>query len=65
MRLNECGNSYPEGKPIFKVEIIKKCNNCFEVGDTIEVMESLNPYFKNMWRYTDSVFISKNNCKII
>ena len=64
IRLNRWGNAYPEGAPIYKVRIIKDGQH-WPKGTEIEVMESLNPYFKGMWRLNDSNFMKKDACEII
>lgn len=64
IRLNGWGNSYPEGQPIYTVEI-QKNGSWFPKGTKLEVMESLNPSFKGKWRINDSQFISKDYCKVI
>jgi hypothetical protein len=64
MRLNPWGNAYPEGQPIYTVEVIKD-GSWFEKGTILEVMESLNPNFKGKWRINDSQFMDKDYCKIL
>lgn len=64
MRLNGWGNSYPEGTPIHKVKILKD-GSWFPKGTILEVMESLNPYFKNTWRINDCQFITKDYCEVL
>jgi hypothetical protein len=64
MRLNGWGNSYPEGALIYKVKILKD-GSWFPKGTILEVMESLNPHFKNTWRINDSQFIAKEYCEVL
>jgi hypothetical protein len=64
MKLNGWGNSYPEGQRIYTVEVIKD-GSWFPKGTRIDVMESLNPNFKGMWRINDSQFMKKEYCEII
>ena len=54
MKLNGWGNAYPEGQPIWRVRIIKD-GSWFPKGTVIDVMESLNPYFKGHWGLNDTV----------
>lgn len=63
-RLNTWGNSYPEGFPIYKIEFVKD-GSWLPKGTVIEVMESLNPFFKNHWRINDSQFVSKDFCRVV
>lgn len=62
MKLNKGGNSYPKDYPIYKVKVIKDGHTFFKKGLILEVMESLNPNFKDCWRITDSMFIDKSFC---
>ena len=64
MRFNNSGNSYPENQPIFKAFVLID-GRFFKKGDLINVMESQNPNFKGFWRVTDSIFIKKENVKIL
>lgn len=64
MTLNSSGNSYPDKQPIYRV-VIEKDGSWFEKGTVIDVMESLNPYFKGKWRINDSMFIAKHFCRIL
>lgn len=62
VRLNGPGNSYPEGQPVYEVEVMRG-GSWFPEGSVIEVMDSLNPSFAKHWRINDSQFIRKEFCR--
>lgn len=61
---NHGWNTYPTGQPVFKAVVLED-GFLFKKGDVIEVMESLNKWFKGKWRVTDSQFISKNKVRLL
>ncbi len=65
IKFNSGYNSYPKGMPVYRVVVTSGDSRYWKVGDVLDVMESLNPYFYGKWRVTDSLFIDKDKCKLL